>query len=254
MMIVEIQSLIKLKKNYFENIWSWINVGIIICSWTSVGLFIWRYKEMNRISDLFKKTNGFVFINLQLAVYINDLFVYFLAFCCFFGTIKLIHLCRFNYRLRLFVKTVEYARKDLVSFLCMFSLIFMAFLSLFYLLFVSKLWNCQSLLYTAQMLMQMTVMKFSTYELQQAAPFLGPFCFSLFIFLVVFICMSMFISIIIDSFRFVRDNAKVNSNENQHILSFMSNRFQRWIGNDLFICILLWKSMLLFLFRFWKSK
>ncbi len=48
------------------------------------------------ISKLFSETNGYVYINLQLSTYIND-------FCYFFGTIKLIHLCRFNQRIYLFI-------------------------------------------------------------------------------------------------------------------------------------------------------
>ncbi len=59
----------------------------------------------------------------------------------------------------------------------------------------------------------------------------------IFIFLVVFVCMSMFLTIINESFRTVRNNAKIKSNEDQHILSFIWNKFQQWIGfgraNDL---------------------
>ncbi|CAF1236915.1 unnamed protein product [Rotaria sp. Silwood1] len=41
----EIQSLIKLKIVYFRNVWSFINLGIISCSWTNIGIYIWRYRE-----------------------------------------------------------------------------------------------------------------------------------------------------------------------------------------------------------------
>jgi hypothetical protein len=71
----------------------------------------------------------------------------------------------------------------------------------------------------------MTLMKFDAYELSDAAPFLGPFCFSLFIFLVVFVCLSMFLTIIGDNFRTVRDNAKLHSNEDSQILNFMLRKF-----------------------------
>ena len=76
------------------------------------------------------------------------------------------------------------------------------------------------------MLFEMTLMKFDSSQLIQASAFLGPFCFSLFILLVVFICLSMFLSIINDSFRRARENI----HHNQQIISFMLNKFQRWIG------------------------
>jgi hypothetical protein len=256
MMIIEIQSFLKIKINYFRNIWSLINIGIIICSWTNLGIYIWRYQQSNRIGDLFQKTNGFVFINLQLVVYINDILTYLFAFSCFFGTIKFIYLFRFNQRLLLFIKTLQRASKDLLSFTCMFSIVYMAFISLFYLLFLSKIWSCSTLLQTTQMIFQMASMKFNINDLIEASPFLGPFCFSLFIFLVVFVCMSMFLTIIIGSFRFIRDNAKLKSNQDQHMLSFMFYKFQRWMGivNIHFKLIYFKKSLFLYIFRFWQIK
>ena len=109
-------------------------------------------------------------------------------------------------------------------------IVFVAFLSLFYLLFISHISSCASLLRTAQMLFEMILMKFDSSELIQASAFLGPICFSLFILIVVFICMSMFLTIINESFRHARNNAKVKSNQDQHILSFIFYKFRRWIG------------------------
>ncbi|CAF1688258.1 unnamed protein product, partial [Adineta ricciae] len=67
-------------------------------------------------------------------------------------------------------------------------------------------------------------------ELSGAAAFLGPFCFSLFILIVVFVCMSMFLTIVNDSFRVVRDMGKAQARHDQHIFSFMFDKVQRWIG------------------------
>jgi hypothetical protein len=69
-------------------------------------------------------------------------------------------------------------------------------------------------------------LRYNTSRLTDAAAFLGPFCFSLFIVLVVFICLNMFISIINDSFRRV----KQHRHDNEEIISFMLTKFQRWIG------------------------
>ena len=230
MMLVEIKSLIKLKSAYFRQFWSYVDVGIIVCAWTSVGICVWRYREVNRIGELFAKTNGYATVNLQLAVYVNDLLTYLLAFSCFFATLKFIRLGRFNHRLMFFVRTLQCAAKDLLSFATMFSIVFVAFLVLFYLLFVGNLWTCSSLLHTAQMLFEMMLMKFDAQRLSEAAPFLGPFTFSMFILVVVFVCMSMFLTIINDNFRRVREQAEVNARQDQHLFSFMVERFRRAIG------------------------
>ncbi|UJR08983.1 hypothetical protein I4U23_013233 [Adineta vaga] len=229
-MIHEIRRFLHLKCSYFHHFWSYVDVGIIGCSWGVLGVYIWRYHQSISIGNRFRETNGYVYINLQLTNYINDVLTYLLGFCCFFGTLKFLRLCRFHRRLSLFTKTLEHARRDLISFLGMFSFVFMAFLALFYLLFIGKLWSCSTLLHTAQMLFEMMLMKFDAHELQDAAPFLGPFVFSLFILLIVFVCMSMFVTIVNDSFRTVRDIANGMPNEDEVVLEYMIQKFRQWIG------------------------
>ena len=228
-MINEFQSIWKLKFSYLKQFWSWIELGLIISSWMGVGIYIWRYQEFQRIGRLFQETNGYVSINFQFAAYVNDLHTYLLGFCCFFGILKLLRLCRYNRRLSLFTETLKYASKELLSFSMMFSIVFFAFTFLFYFLFISKIESCSSLSRTLRMIFEMTLLKFDTNELIQAAPFLGPFCFSLFIFLVVFVCMSMFISIISDTFRKVREH----SHEDHRMFRFIFDKFCYWIGKYL---------------------
>jgi hypothetical protein len=79
-----------------------------------------------------------------------------------------------------------------------------------------------------QMLFEITLFEFNAKELIDAASFLGPFCFSLFIILVGFICISMFITIINDNFRLARQKA----NDDPEIFSFMFKKFLRWTGNN----------------------
>jgi len=226
-MFLQFQTFFHLKLNYFQQFWSLIDLGIIGCSWSIVGVYVWLFRELNRINSLFAQTNGYIYINLQLAVYINDLLTYLFGFCCFFGTIKFVRLCRYNQRLVLFTETLKLARKELISFLMMFFIVFFSFICLFYLLFNSNIWSCSSLLGTAEMLFEILLMQFDASQFTGAAAFLGPFSFSLFIFLVVFVCMSMFLSIITDNFRLARENSRKNKEE---IFSFIWNRFQRWTG------------------------
>ncbi|UJR27882.1 hypothetical protein I4U23_009147 [Adineta vaga] len=229
-MIMEIRSFLRLKKRYFRQIWSYMELGIIICSWTGVGIHIWRTRESSRISRIFRETNGDTYLNFQFLAYINDTFSFLLAFCCFFGTLRLLRLCRYNERLNLLSNTLKRAARELMSFSMMFSVIFMAFLTLFYLQFVPYIWECSSLLHTAQMLFEMLLLKFDATEIKNAAPFLGPLYFTLFILFVVFVCINMFVSIINDNFRRVRaDVYKVHS-DYQGVLINLTKKFRRWFG------------------------
>ncbi len=218
-MWVELQSLFQQKFHCFRQFWSYVNVGIILV-FGSISEYMSGDSMNISGSVLFFVKRMVVSIKLQLAAYINNAFTCLYGFCCFFGIIKFLHLCRFS-------QTLVNAGKELLSFALMFSLVFFAFLCLFYFLFISKLGSCSSIVNTAQMLFEMSLLKFDATELIDAAAFLGPFTFTLFILLVVFVCLSMFLSIINDSFRRAREEKK---NDDPEIFSLMFRRFQRWTG------------------------
>ena len=187
---------------------------------------VWRYYESKRIGDLFQATHGYAYVNLQFAAYVNDVHTYLVAFCCFLTNLKLIHLFRFDRRLSLFTETLRYAVYELLSFAMMFSIVFVAFICLFYFLFVSEAWSCSSFYQTAQLLFQLTLFMFSASQLNGSTSIIGALCLSLFTFLVVFVCLSMFLSIINKSFRHARKAIP----DDQQMLAFMADKFLCWIG------------------------
>ena len=228
-LITEIRSVIRLKRAYFQQFWSWIEMSIIFCSLGCITVYFWRLKESKRLGTLFQQTNGFTYVNLQLAVYVNDVFTFLFGFCCFFANIKFIRLFRSNPRLSLFTDTLRIAAVELLHFAVMFSIVFFAFLALFHLLFVSNITSCSTILETAQMLFEITLMKFDVTQFLGASAILGPVVFCLFVIVVVFVCLSMFLSIIIESFRHAREKIA----DNDHMLTFMMDKFLRWTGERL---------------------
>ena len=212
-MLLEIKLFGQLKWKYFRQFWSYIQWGIIVCSWIACGIYVWRHYEINRIGDLFHRTEGDVYVDLRFASYVNDLLTFQLAFCCFFASVKLLRFAKYARRLAIYGDTIVHASKDLFYFTLSFLLMFVAFLILFFLLFASKIFACSSLLHTAQMLFEMILMKFDTSELLAADALIGPICFTVFIFFIVFVGMTMFISIISDSFRAVRNLSLIHISE-----------------------------------------
>ncbi|UJR27333.1 hypothetical protein I4U23_008626 [Adineta vaga] len=225
----EIRAMFTRRMAYFRDFWSYIEIGIIACSWAGLGVYVWRIREANRVGELFRTTKGYAYVNLQLATYVNDSLTFLLGFCCFFGTVKFLRLLRFNQRISMLSSTLSYAFKDLLSFTVMFSILYLGYLALFFLLFHSKIWACSDPIKAAQMLFEMMLLKFDVSDLYAADIFLGPFCFTLFVIFVVFICMSMFISIISDAFRLVRNNITLQNNEHE-IVGFIFNQVKKWTG------------------------
>ncbi|UJR27664.1 hypothetical protein I4U23_008944 [Adineta vaga] len=228
--IVEIRSILKLKKKYFHKMRSYIEWSIIVCSWGGVGIYIWRYHEAKRIGKRFTSTNGLEYINLQFATYVNDILTFLLGFCCFFGTIRMLQLFDIYPRIYIFSRTLHRAFKDIAAFTMMYFLLFSAFVILFYLLFISKMLTCSSILLTAGMLFEMILLKFDTTDLQDADPFLGPFVFTLFIYFCVFICFTMFVVIITEHFRHVRKEINEKESHQPSILKFIIEDIARRLG------------------------
>ena len=232
LMVDAVRSVMRVKRLYFHRFWSYVDMGIVACSWISVGLYAWRSSESNRIGDVFARTRGYAFIDLRSCVIVNDVLNVFLSVCCFLGWIKCVRLCRFNRRITLFIQTLRQAARELLSFATMFVIVFVAFVCLFYLLFVGKLGACSSFSRTSGMLFEMMLMKFDAYELIGAAAVLGPLCFALFILVVVFVCLSMFVSIIADQFRSARERLKLDTTDDERMVTFMLDKMRRWMGES----------------------
>ena len=230
LLIRQIQSILRLKRNHFRQFWPYIDLGIIICSCLVVVTYVRQYREASRVGDLFQQTNGFFYINLQRSAYISDLQNACLAFSCFFACLNILRLAQYHRRLRLFTDTLRQAREDLLSFTTMFSVLFIAFLFLFYFIFLATVSSCATLLETASMLFQMILMKFDARQLVDAHPYLGPLSFTLFILVVVFICMNMFVTIISQSFRCARDAIELQSRDDSHLLTYTFRKCQRYLG------------------------
>ena len=227
--VTEIVALIKLRRGYFRLFWSYVQWALIGCSWAGVPIWVWSWREMAKVGDVFRETNGYRFVDLGRVAEVEDVFTSLLGICCFLATIKFLSFSRFYRRLHLLADTLKNAAGDLFHFMVMFSIVLFAFVGLFHMLFVSKIWSCASLLQTSEMLFEMLLMKFSAGDLLDAHPILGPLTFFMFIFFVVFICLSMFVTIINMAYHTARENLNVAS-EDQDVIPSLITKFARWSG------------------------
>lgn len=226
---VEIRSIQELKWNYLRQFWTYVEWSLIIFSWSALALFFCRHRETQRLGELFETNRGYVYVNLQLATYFHDVFIILLGFCSFLSTIRFFRLCSYHPKLSLFSETLRLAARELISFAFMFAIIFIAFVTLFYFLFVSKIASCATFLRTMTMLFEMTLFKFDATDLASASSFLGPLCFALFMILMVFICLSMFLSIINQNFQRARQN---QDPERTEVVQLMKIKFLKMLGNS----------------------
>ena len=226
----ECRLMMMMKREYAYRLWSWIEWAFLSCSIAAICLHFVQYQQMQTVGELFARTKGYAFVDLHSLTVSNRLFNDFLSLAGFFSILRFFQFCHYHRRLSWFTRTLAKAAKELISFSLMFTVIFIAFLCLFYFLFVGQISTCATLFETSRMLFEMSLLKFDAHELTDAASVLGPITFTLFILVVVFVCLSMFLSIINESFRQSRAAIGENRMANR-MFQMIVDQFLRRIGN-----------------------
>jgi predicted PurR-regulated permease PerM len=146
-----------------------------------------------------------------------------------------LRLLRFNRRLSLLHLTLQKSARQMLGFLLIFSIVFVAFISLFYLLFYSYIKQYSTWLDTSLTCFEMIALRFTTItDLKNINPLLAGLCLFLFIFLAVFLLSTMFISIIVDNFNIIRQEQLKCENEVE-LLQFTLEKMKQWLGKRRYV-------------------
>ena len=222
-MMVEIRQLIKHGyKAYLSQFWSYIEWSIIICSWVAFSTFLYKLYAGNEVSDFFKKTSGYSYINLQRLAYWNQVLNYSLAFCCVFGTIKFLKLLRFNQRINSLGLTLMNCMKELLAFGVIFGILWFAFIQLMYLFFSKDVYGYSSILRSMETSFAIMLGKVEVQPLINSNTTFGPLVFMSYNIVMVLMLLNIFISIVTQSFETIRKNLAENDIE---IVDYLKQRF-----------------------------
>ncbi|XP_071504856.1 polycystin-2-like protein 1 [Diadema antillarum] len=147
----------------------------------------------------------------------------------FIANLKFMKLLRFNQRLLLLSMTLKSAGYDILHYLVVFGIVFMAFSTMAFAMYNAYLVSFSSFGATIETLFSTLLGKFKFHEMLQASRYLGPVFFFCYVVVIMFICLNMFLSIINEAFTQVRlENARA---ENElEIVDFMMDRFKKWVG------------------------
>jgi polycystin 1L2 len=223
--IHEIVVLRKQGKNYFLKFWSYVEWAIIGFSWTVLALSIYRINASSQVSEFFKKTSGYGYFKMQDIAFWNLVLNYSFAFCIAFGTLKFLKIFRFNAKISYLGLTLRNCAKELLGFGLMFILIWIAFVQLFHLFFQRTIFGFSTVLRSMVTGFQIMLGKFQLDSLVEADSTFGPIFYCFYNICIVFILLTMFISIINESFKIVRKSTK-NKEYDYNLVNFIRNKFK----------------------------
>ena len=225
----EMKKFIQLKLQYFKCVWNLVEVSIIAMSIAAIVVYFYKFIVTNKLTSQFKENKGNKYMKFQYIGYWNEVFSYIIGWLVFFGTLKFLKLLRFNKRMSLLAATLKKGSKRLAHFSLIFWIVFLAFIQLFYLTYLSSALSFSSFVGSVETGVLMVMGQIDIFSMTMVLPVMSHVYVFLFVFTITFIVVNMFLSILNETFADVRAGLTKMSNDYE-ILTFMLNRFKMWTG------------------------
>lgn len=190
--------------SYFRSFWNCLDVVIVVLSVVAMVINIYRMSNAEGLLQFLEDQNSFP--NFEHVAYWQIQFNNIAAVMVFLVWIKLFKFINFNRTMSQLSTTMSRCAKDLFGFTIMFSIIFLAYAQLAYLVFgtqVDDFSTFQECIFT-QFRIILGDINFA--EIEEANRVLGPLYFTTFVFFMFFILLNMFLAIINDSYSEVKSD------------------------------------------------
>ena len=191
------------KCSYFTDNWNLAEICILIVSYSTIGLYFYRFILTQENLDIFEKTNGNGYIRMDSAAYVDLFYLYSLAFIVFFCTIKIIKLLQFNKRMNVLAMTIRNCWDELKIFFVAFFIVFFAFSCLFFFMFNKHLEHFAQIVPAVQTCFKMMMGKFDFAAMNEANS-MSPILFFIFSVMNSMVLINIMLTIIIHGFNTVK--------------------------------------------------
>ena len=229
--VKEIRLFVKKGREHLKNPWSILEIFVTLLSLSAVGLYFTRMKFTNdALRDMNDNHSGFV--SFHYTAFLDEWLKCVIGIIVFLSFLKLFRLLRFNRRMSLLQQVLKRCFTQLISFLFMFALAFLAFALLACLVFGQAMEGFGTFLTSCASLMDTILGKFTLKGMMEANRIIGPIFFYTYTISMVFVLINMFLSIINDAFTEVRSDVEKQSNEYE-IVDFMIHRLKENIGKSI---------------------
>lgn len=213
---------------YLKEFWNCVELGIILFTFAAIALYVYRALTIRNVLDLVRH-DPFHFKSFQFAGYWDETYTFILAIIVLLANIKLNKLLRFNKRFSLLSSTLKYAYYPLLMFSIIWGIVFTAFTLVAALVFGPVLHSYRSVVASLTSLLSLMLGRTAYFEMRDANRIIGPLFFFGFMFMMSFVLINMFLSIVVDSFLVVKHDNDKQSNEYE-IVDFIIERFKLWSG------------------------
>ena len=229
--VKEIKQFVKKGREHLKNPWSILEILLTLLSLSAVGLYFARLSFRNSSLKTWRG-GGTSFVSFHYTAFLDEWLKCIMGIIVFLSFLKMFRLFRFNRRMSMLQQVLKRCFGQLISFMVMFALAFLAFALFACLVFGQSMEGFGTFLKSCASLMDTLLGKFTLKEMSKANRIIGPIFFYTYTVSMVFILINMFLSIINDAFTEVRSDVEKQSNDYE-IVDFMIHRFKENIGKTI---------------------
>ncbi|CAF1143554.1 unnamed protein product [Rotaria sordida] len=227
--IHEILLLIKQRKEYFNKFWNIISFITAIFSITAIIMYGTK-KTLTRLAiRSLRKTEMGEFVNFNAIGSFDEVYSYIVALVTFFTMLKFLKLLRFNKRIGMLSQSLRYARQDLNSFGVVFIIFMIAYAHMGFGIFGRSLQSYKSFFTALTTCFRMLLGEINAPDMLAVSRVYGTFYFLSFISLVFVALLSIFLTILNDSFAHVKRELAASQHKNE-MMEFMWSAFRKVAG------------------------
>lgn len=151
-MLKEIRKVLSEGKAYFKKFWNTHEWVIVIISWACLGNYFVLVDNTQNLFDDMKTTSKSVPLsikfnqNLAIFMYFYEVFDFLMSFCVFLNIIRVLRLFEYNKKVYIFVRALHNLIVKFPGFLFVFTISWIAYVQLMYLMFNEYLYEYSSML------------------------------------------------------------------------------------------------------------
>ncbi|XP_071515467.1 polycystin family receptor for egg jelly-like [Panulirus ornatus] len=202
----------KMKCEYFASYWNITEICILVTSYITIGIYVYRYFLTKEAIKKFNNTCGNGYVRFDSAFLMDKIYFNLIAIIVFFSTLKLIKLLQFNKRMDVLALTIRLCWNELSVFFIAFGIVFFAFCCLFYFVFIAALEEFARFITAIETSFKMMLGKFDFEAMNQANP-LSPVLFFVFSVMNSMILINIMLTIILKAFHEVKIDLECRKNK-----------------------------------------
>ena len=193
-------------------------------------LYVVQYVMIRKLTARFKVTRGNAYMKFEYVKSWSEIYIYVFSLLVFFTIIKFIKLLRFNKKMLLLAETLKHCGKNLALFSIVFGIVFFSFVQFFHIILLQDMLQFVTFWRSWMTSFAMMLGRFDFQRMTRSNS-LSPIFFILFMVVNMFILLNMLLSIVIESFTAVKNEAAEKKNDHE-IIEFLLNRFKSWTGKN----------------------